>query len=207
MTNLQLSRDRVLRMMLWAALSAAALLVLVVLPAEYGIDATGFGRLTGLKSLAEIKAAGANIAAGNAVAMPVNADAGGKPPSITVWSIAHSGKYLANTYEVPMKGDEEFEYKANVQRGEPLLYSWRVKEGSPVYFEFHGQPSEGTWPKDYYESYEKGESAGGSGSMIAPFTGEHGWYWLNLSDKPVTIVVELAGYYDKFGKYGEPPAP
>jgi hypothetical protein len=104
-----------------------------------------------------------------------------------------------------MKGDEEFEYKAYVNRGESLLYRWRVKEGSQVYFEFHGQPTEGKWPDEYYESYEKGESSGGQGSMVAPFTGEHGWYWLNLSEKPVTIVVELAGYYSKFGKYGEPP--
>ena len=42
-----------------ALLAAAVLLVLVVLPAEYGLDYTGFGRVTGLTSLARAKAAGA----------------------------------------------------------------------------------------------------------------------------------------------------
>ena len=178
-----------------------------MLPAEFGLDYTGFGRLTGLTSLARAKAAAAMPAAAVvASSAPVDADASGKAPPIAVWQIAHPGKYEVRTYEVPMKGEEEFEYKAHLARGEPLLYSWRVKEGSAVYFEFHGQPSEGTWPKDYYESYEKGEGAGGSGSMIAPFTGDHGWYWLNLSDKPVTIIVELAGYYEKFSRYGDAAA-
>jgi hypothetical protein len=90
-------------------------------------------------------------------------------------------------------------------RGDSLVYGWRVKDGSQVYFEFHGEPNEGKWPEDYFESYEKGEASSGAGSMVAPFTGNHGWYWLNLSDKPVTIVVELAGYYTNFGRYGDLP--
>jgi hypothetical protein len=38
-----------------AALAAAAILALVVLPAEYGIDPTGAGRLVGLTEMGEIK--------------------------------------------------------------------------------------------------------------------------------------------------------
>ena len=36
-----------------AALGAVILLVMVVLPAEYGIDPTGFGRLTSISKLSE----------------------------------------------------------------------------------------------------------------------------------------------------------
>ena len=36
------------RASLWALVAALLALVLAVLPAEYGIDLTGFGRLTGL---------------------------------------------------------------------------------------------------------------------------------------------------------------
>jgi hypothetical protein len=39
-----------------AAATAAALLVTVVLPAEYGIDPTGVGRVLGLTEMGEIKA-------------------------------------------------------------------------------------------------------------------------------------------------------
>jgi hypothetical protein len=74
-----------------------------------------------------------------------------------------------------------------------------------VYFEFHGEPTEGTWPKDYYESYEKGDGTSGQGSLVAPFTGRHGWYFLNPGNKPVTVEVELAGYFSDFGRLGVKP--
>ena len=205
MTN-EKTRSQILHATLWAAVAAALLVVGVVLPAEYGVDLTGFGKRTGLTALAaKTAAAGKANAATPIPPAVINADATGVAPPLNVWSVAHADKFHLQTYEVPLKGDEELEYKAYVNRGEPMLYTWRVKEGSQVYFEFHGQPTEGKWPDDYYESYEKGEGIGGQGSMVAPFTGEHGWYWLNLSEKPVTIVVELAGYYSQFGKFGEPP--
>jgi hypothetical protein len=185
------TRAQILRATLCSLLAAAILLVGVVLPAEYGIDVSGFGRLTGLTSLANSKPG----ESGKAVAAS----------SRKSWSMAHAEKYEIQTFEVPLRGDEELEYKAEIAGGEPLLYSWHVKEGSTVYFEFHGEPTIGKWPKDYYESYETGEAAGGQGSMVAPFTGHHGWYWLNLTHKPVTIVVELAGYYARFERVGEPP--
>src|SRR5215207_8018897 len=46
---------QLLRSTLLAAGVATALLVAVVLPAEYGIDPTGAGRLLGLKQMGEIK--------------------------------------------------------------------------------------------------------------------------------------------------------
>lgn len=200
----------IVRTSLWALVAALLALVLAVLPAEYGVDLTGFGRLTGLSSFAGSKAGAAadgKAAGGSEMAQaPVGADASGAAPALKVWSVAHPERYVQRTYEVQLQGDEELEYKADLARGDSLLYSWRVKEGSQVYFEFHGEPTEGKWPEGYFESYEKGESTAGAGSMVAPFKGNHGWYWLNLSEKPVTIVVELAGYYRDFTRQGEPPA-
>jgi hypothetical protein len=207
--NEDLASDRrsLLKACLWAAGAAVVALVVGVLPAEYGIDPTGIGKLTGLTRFSASKLdALAPKGEASANAAPVAA-AGvtGTAAPLAVWSVSHAERFKQRSYEIPLKGDEEFEYKALIARGDGLLYNWRVKEGSQVYFEFHGEPTEGTWPKDYYESYEKGESTGGAGSMVSPFTGHHGWYWLNLSEKPVTLLVELAGYYSQFGKYGEPP--
>lgn len=53
---------------LWAFVVAAALLVTVVLPAEYGIDWIGVGRVLGLTSMGEQKVAAAKAAAAPAVA-------------------------------------------------------------------------------------------------------------------------------------------
>lgn len=196
----------ILHATLWALGAAIVALVLAVLPAEYGIDPTGFGHLTGLDRFAGSKLAGTAAAAPAAPmpAGPVGASAAGTAPPLSVWSVSHSEPFTHRTYEIPLKGDEELEYKGVLARGDALVYGWRVKEGSQVYFEFHGEPTEGKWPENYFESYEKGEASAGAGSMVAPFTGNHGWYFLNLSEKPVTIVVELAGYYSNFGRYGEP---
>jgi hypothetical protein len=46
---------QLLRSTLIAAAAAAAILVTAILPAEYGIDPTGIGRLTGLTEMGEIK--------------------------------------------------------------------------------------------------------------------------------------------------------
>jgi hypothetical protein len=41
-----------------------------------------------------------------------------------------------------------------------------------------------------------------SGSLVAPFAGEHGWYWVNIGDDPVTITLQVSGYYDEMKNYG-----
>jgi hypothetical protein len=103
---------------------------------------------------------------------------------------------------INLAGLEELEYKAWLTQGEPLLYSWRV-EGGPVYFEFHGEPTEGEWPPDFFQSYQIEESSVAEhGSFVAPFTGRHGWYWRNLSDEPAAITLETNGYYTKLGRIG-----
>jgi hypothetical protein len=111
---------------------------------------------------------------------------------------AHPRKHRTVRIEINVKGREELEYKALLAAGEPLLYSWTTQGGGPVYYEFHGEPTEGDWPKDYFRSYEivpSSETA--NGSFVAPFTGMHGWYWRNLSDQPLTIVLEVSGYFTK----------
>ena len=42
----------------------------------------------------------------------------------------------------------------------------------------------------------------GHGSLVAPFAGEHGWYWLNISEKPVTIKLTFTGYHNEVKNYG-----
>jgi hypothetical protein len=212
--DLHLARARVLRATALMALVAAVLTVVVILPAEFGRDLTGFGRLTGLTRLAAVRAAAAGSIA---AAVPATATAElavaatgaptgvlAHPVPVVEWSHAHGGRYASGKFQVQLEPYAEIEYKATLVRGEPLLYRWSVREGSAVHYEFHGEPTEGQWVKDFYESYQLGEGTGGQGSMVAPFTGHHGWYWVNLSGRPITIDVELLGYYSGFGPVAGP---
>ena len=103
-----------------------------------------------------------------------------------------------------LAGGGELEWKATMARGEPLLYRWKVRQGKQVYYEFHGEPVKGKWAKEYYESYETGEAASGQGFVVAPFSGHHGWYFVNLTGDPIVIDVELVGYYSGFGPVTAP---
>ena len=62
-TSRQLIRSTIL-----AVAVAALLLITCVLPAEYGVDPTGVGRLLGLTQMGEVKMALAEEAANNAAA-------------------------------------------------------------------------------------------------------------------------------------------
>lgn len=44
------------------------------------------------------------------------------------------------------------------------------------------------------------------GSFIARFTGQHGWYWRNLSDERAMITLETSGYYSRLGRIGSKKA-
>jgi hypothetical protein len=181
MKSQSMSRKNLLQSTAIALLIALLLLFIVVLPAEYAFDATGLGRLIGLQSMGEAKVV---AAAQNGGAVMQSHDR--KPRSAQV--------------KVQFAGLEELEYKAVLAQGEPLLYSWTV-EGGPVYFEFHGDPTEGKWPQDYYRSYQTKESSSGEqGSFVAPFTGNHGWYFKNLSTQPAVVTLEVTGYYSKLGR-------
>jgi hypothetical protein len=34
-----------------------------------------------------------------------------------------------------------------------------------------------------------------SGTLMAPFSGIHGWFWENTGDRPVTVTLASAGFY------------
>ena len=45
-------------------------------------------------------------------------------------------------------------------------------------------------------SYWKDEfQTSGHGAFEAPVAGNHGWFWQNLNDDPVTVTVQTAGFY------------
>ncbi len=91
---------------------------------------------------------------------------------------------------------EEVEYKALLDEGSSMKYTWTVAgdtENGGVYYDFHGDAgSEETPPPD---SYEEGEAPTKTGEFEAPFDGYHGWYFLNIEERPITITLEIEGAY------------
>ena len=107
--------------------------------------------------------------------------------------------------EIELALDEGIEYKAVMTQGASIVYHWRVLGESgasdqvsqvhEVYYDFHGHPPDAD--PDFFTRYEAGEGAARQGAIIAAYDGQHGWYWLNISDSALTIELRLAGFYDE----------
>lgn len=54
----------------------------------------------------------------------------------------------------------------------------------------------GEFPDGFEMAYSKSEGAQQSGSFRAPFDGLHGFYVMNLKEGPITIALNVTGYFD-----------
>jgi hypothetical protein len=116
--------------------------------------------------------------------------------------------YRADVIDVPIGNSGELEYMIRMQAGGTLVYSWEVPGiSNPQSFntEFHGHTDAAPGGQGDLMFYEKAAGSKGSGSLIAPWPGIHGWYWQNKSDAPVTVRLRMAGFYELIpGQAGQP---
>lgn len=202
------STARLLRSTAIAAGVAAALLVTVVLPSEYGIDPTGAGRALGLTEMGEIKTqlaeeaeadrakdrAGQTPAAPAAPATPAPGQRSSLLGSIFAQLVFGSAQAqtpaAAKSQEivVTLKPGEGTEVKADMRKGAKLTYTWKV-DGGAVNHDTHGDG-----PGGNEISYSKGRGVpGDEGELTAAFDGNHGWFWRNRGSAQVTVRLTASG--------------
>ncbi len=198
------SGPNIVRGVLLAAAAAFAILVTVVLPAEYGIDLTGFGRLLGLNELAAPSRTITitDVTGGNEQLREVAIPDTGDPvplPNPAVYQDETAGP-VTRTLEVLIPAERETEVKVLMQTGKVIVFSWATDRGD-LYVDYHGHDP--AVSADFWVRYkEQQEGDQGSGSLTAPFAGEHGWYWLNYNEHPVTVTLTVTGYFDDIIDYG-----
>jgi hypothetical protein len=239
-----------IRSSLIAAGAAGAILVLFWLPAEYGIDPTGVGALTGLTEMGEIKQQLAAEAEADEQAMAASAvpaqsspqpaaaavpsevlqrldriDAQlaaiaaviGTPPSLLEPVPEPSAEAAIVADPVPeetatpapdpveaavaaatapewrdevsytLNPGEGIEVKLAMEEGQVARFAWTAN-GGVVNFDLHGDGS------GQNTSYEQGRAVPEqTGDLVAAFTGNHGWFWRNRSDAPVTVTLRTGG--------------
>jgi hypothetical protein len=193
-----------LKSTLLAMAGAALLLVLVVLPAEYGIDPTGVGNALGLTALnepvrtIEIR----DVTGGNETLREVAVPDFGEPYPLPNPAVFQKGEAApeTRTMSVMIPADSETEVKLVLQEGKVAVYSWAVDRGD-LYVDFHGHDA--SFGPDFFVRYEElQEGAGSNGSLTAPFSGEHGWYWLNYNEFDMVVTLTVTGYFDDIVDYG-----
>ena len=199
------SNKNLLRSVLIAAMVGALLLIAVILPAEYDIDPLGLGGLLGLSAMNSTPTRTIEITdviGGNERVTEVEIPDFGDPVPLPNPAI-HQDETMAHqtrTLQIPIGAEEETEIKALLEEGKVILYSWEVDQGD-IYSDFHGHsPEFGT---DFWVRYEEHqEGSGNDGSLVAPFSGEHGWYWLNYNEFPVVVTLTVNGYFEEIIDYG-----
>lgn len=172
-----------------SAAVAGALLVTVVLPAEYAIDLTGIGRALGFTEMGEIKAQLAEEASADEAATALAAGPAATPTA-AAQPAATAREARSDVTVLTLMAGEGAEIKATMAEGVTLTYDWSVSGGA-VNYDTHADA-----PGIDYHGYGKGRNSSGErGRLVAPFDGKHGWFWRNRGDAPVTITLRTEGAY------------
>jgi hypothetical protein len=177
------------RATLGATVAAAAILTLVVLPAEWGIDPTGVGTALGLTRMA----AGAEAdEADMPVARPAAASAISIPPQVKD-NIAAKTAWRTDERTLTLPPHSGIEVKAHMVKGDHLIFRWTAT--GPVRMDMHGEPKGGK-EGEFSTYWKQKKLTEAQGSFTAPFEGTHGWYWRNGGETPVVITLKSAGFYN-----------
>lgn len=175
------SKAKLLIATLVALAVAGVVLVTVVLPAEYDIDPLGTGEALGLVVLS---------GGGATPAIPVREDG----------LIDQPEEYRLDRRTFELEPGEFVEFKYRLEAGQAMVYSWVASYW--VRSEMHSEP-DGAEPgtAEFFEVVERGLYR--HGSYVAPFPGIHGWYWLNETDRPVTVTLSAAGFFRAGAEFRE----
>ena len=232
-----------IRSMLLSGAAALGVLGVVYLPAEYGMDPTGFGAVLGLTEMGQIKQQLYAEAEADAAAAPVMLDpavmarldrmeaqladiaaivgadvlreggaeasnAAAAPEAVAPVEAApaETASVEAAPAEVATQATpaapewrdevsytlppgEGIEVKLVMEEGQTARFEWTAN-GAVVNYDTHG---DGSGQK---VSYEQGRAVPEqAGELTAAFTGNHGWFWRNRTDAPVTVTLRTSGDY------------
>lgn len=184
-SNRQLGRLTVV-----AAIGAAAIGVMVYLPAEYGIDPTGVGNVLGLTEMGEIKQQLAKEAAEDEK-LHGSQDSSSLIDAVLglFVSTAKAQDAWKDVVTFTLEPGAYTEIKATMEKGATLTYAW-MADGGRINFDLHAHAG------GENVTYEKGRGeTSGAGSFETPFAGDHGWFWRNRDKSAVTVTLQLRGDY------------
>ena len=208
------SSATLLRSTVLAILGAVVILVTIVLPAEYGIDPIGVGRVLGLTEVGEIKAqlaaeaeadrglvAEAERMGREETPIEVPVPSAETPQEVVVSTAPETSAEIALPVEPEIRSDEitielapgeGTEVKLAMNAGDKADFDWTAN-GSVLNYDQHGDGGGRSI------SYEKGRGvAKDDGVIEAAFDGYHGWFWRNRTDANVKVTLRTSGTYLEF---------
>ena len=161
-----------------AVATAAAVLMTVILPSEYGLDPTGMGRVLGYARTSDTTTETVQRTDPESVTETV---------AVSADSIEHG---WTDEVSVTLEPGEAAEVKLVMIAGGVASYEWSTDTGY-LNSDMHAEGTDGETI-----SYRRGRAEfSDSGNLEAAFDGNHGWYWRNRSNDTVTITLRARGDY------------
>jgi hypothetical protein len=164
-----------------ALTTAAVVLVVAILPAEYGIDPLGTGRALGLLQPGLPGPTAPTTVSPQAALAPTPigpADFYGEP-------------FSTDTATFQLGPYDYVEYKYRLEPGARMTFAWRAT--ADVLYDFHAEPD---GAEEHTEvSFDKRTIREAFGVHTAPMAGLHGWMWENPGSEVITVTVSTAGFY------------
>jgi len=110
----------------------------------------------------------------------------------------YAADYRTDVIDIPLEPKGELEYKLGLNEGDSIVYQWDavdLEEPQMLYAEFHGhtEPIRNAGDLMYYRKASGGTERG---TLVAPFTGIHGWYLRNDGEEPIVVRLKVAGFYE-----------
>ena len=195
------SKKQLLKSLFLAIIIGVTVFITAILPAEYGKDPIGTGKFFGFNKL-HIKE-NTNQLDFKRIQLK---DVGSKPSVIKpkeAYKSApeHQYEIISDSITIKIPANKGIEYKVKMLKYGSTKYEWHSTNKEIVFLDFHGEVKEENPPKEvFYESYTVAYSNNMGGTFTAPFTGKHGWYFKNLSNKEITITIILKGQYQLINK-------
>jgi len=186
------SSSQLLKSTIIALAVAGALLLCVVIPAEYGKDPTGVGEILGLKQMGEIKIRLEKESHNEK--QDYNENISFKDE---VRENSETSEENQDVLEFIIEPDEAIEIKLEMIEGSFVKYNWETKNGG-LNYNLHGDGYKGSQKSI---TYKKGRMTSSDiGEIISEFDGYHGWFWRNRNNTAVTVTLETVGDYIQIKK-------
>ena len=186
-----------------SAFVAAVILFVFILPAEFGKDPTGLGEKLGVIDMSTDIAEDqleSSIGAGLNPALIIdNTDNVDRIESNNHIMFAKPLQFME--VDIELGEFDEVEYKFQMEQGSQINYTWSVSGGDLAYSDLHGhnagEDKETATDDDIDTKYlDSQEDQSISGQFIAPFDGDHGWFFLNIDQKDITITLTASGHWN-----------
>ena len=182
------SSAQLLKSTIIAIIMIVILFVMVILPAEYGTDPTGVGKLLGLKEMGYIKMSLLEESQNESLQES-------EPFSIDTDSVEAekiSDTINEDVVEITIEPGKAIEIKLEMKIGDVVQYEWRTIKGA-LNYNLHGDGYKGSKKSI---NYKKGRMVpSDSGELKAEFDGYHGWFWRNREKFSVTVILQTSGDY------------